>query len=154
MFQRNPGSQPKIGDRVPYVILFDGTIYSPQRKKKVLLSEKSEDPVYAKEHGLQLDYLYYLHHGIRKPITNFLKAFYPAIDREFERYIAQLEAKIIGNRSISSYFQVESSSSSSAATTTAMDTTPMMKKATMISTSSAAPKRAKKDQTSMLAYFS
>jgi hypothetical protein len=53
MEERNPGSGPKPGDRVPYVLLATG---DPKAKQ----SEKAEEPAYAVEKGLALDYAYYL----------------------------------------------------------------------------------------------
>jgi DNA polymerase delta subunit 1 len=53
MEQRDPGSGPKPGDRVRYVLLDTG---NPTDKQSV----KAEDPAYAVEHGLPLDMSYYL----------------------------------------------------------------------------------------------
>ena len=53
MEQRDPGSGPKPGDRVRYVLVDTG---NPADKQ----SAKAEDPAYAVEKGLPLDFSYYL----------------------------------------------------------------------------------------------
>jgi DNA polymerase delta subunit 1 len=66
MKERNPGSEPQIGSRVPFVIT---------RTKKGLdkLFEKSEDPTWAKENGIKLDYEYYFEHQLKKPVEDLLE---------------------------------------------------------------------------------
>lgn len=56
MEQRDPGSGPKPGDRVPYVLIDTG---NPKDKQ----SEKAEDPAYAVRMGLPLDTGYYMVRG-------------------------------------------------------------------------------------------
>lgn len=51
--KRDPGSGPKPGDRVRYVLLDTG---NPNDKQSV----KAEDPAYAVENGLPLDLGYYM----------------------------------------------------------------------------------------------
>ena len=58
---RNPGSEPKSGERVPYVFINTGE----KRNKQY---EKAEDPKYAAEHGLQLDKKYYVENQLKKSI--------------------------------------------------------------------------------------
>lgn len=53
MEKRDPGSGPKPGDRVPYVLIDTG---NPKDKQ----SEKAEDPAYAVRMGLPLDTGYYM----------------------------------------------------------------------------------------------
>ena len=52
MAKRDAASAPNIGDRVSYVVISKG--------KEAKLYEKSEDPLYALEHNLPLDFEYYL----------------------------------------------------------------------------------------------
>ena len=66
---RMPGGAPQTGDRVPFYI-------SEGKQDKV--SERAEDPVYGKEHGIKVDRLYYLEHQIMKPV-NTLFAPFPAL---------------------------------------------------------------------------
>lgn len=65
MNERDPSSGPKTGNRFGYIIINEDSRGNE-------LYEKSEDPEYAFEHKLPLDYLFYLNNQIRKPITTFL----------------------------------------------------------------------------------
>lgn len=57
--KRDPGSAPKLGDRVSFVI-----IEGAER----LYSDRAEDPIYALQHDLKLDTKYYLEQQISKPL--------------------------------------------------------------------------------------
>jgi DNA polymerase delta subunit 1 len=64
--KRDPGSGPKPGDRVPYVLIDTGNSKDKQ-------SEKAEDPAYAVKMGLPLDTEYYMvsrpnNHNLLHPI--------------------------------------------------------------------------------------
>lgn len=60
MRKRDPGSAPRLGDRVPYVIVSKG--------KNVPAYEKAEDPIYVLQHNVPLDTDYYLHHQLENPL--------------------------------------------------------------------------------------
>jgi DNA polymerase elongation subunit (family B) len=78
----NPNAQPHVqvarkikertgerlgsGTRVPYVFVVDDNIDG-------LISSRAEDPTYASEHGLEIDYLYYLENQLLSPITALLE---------------------------------------------------------------------------------
>jgi DNA polymerase elongation subunit (family B) len=64
MKARNPGSQPQIGSRVPYVIL-----KGPDK----LISLRAEDPTWAVEKNLSIDYQYYFEHQLENPIRDLLE---------------------------------------------------------------------------------
>ena len=66
MFERDPMNAPKKGDRVPYVFVETGTYTELQY-------EKVEDPVYAQEHNLKPDVLYYLEHQLRSPLETLFE---------------------------------------------------------------------------------
>ena len=71
--KRNPGYGPKSGDRVEYVIYRDKTqVYG--KKSKTHIYERSEDPVYLKEHDMKIDCEYYLDNQISNPICTVLNA--------------------------------------------------------------------------------
>lgn len=70
MEKRNPGSGPKIGDRVPYVLIDRGN-------KKAKRYECAEDPMYALEHHLPINTQYYMDKQILKPIIRIFKPIYP-----------------------------------------------------------------------------
>ncbi|KAI8820919.1 DNA polymerase family B-domain-containing protein [Chytriomyces cf. hyalinus JEL632] len=65
MKQRDAGSAPVSGQRFGFVVVDD-----PDRGNE--LSAKSECPVYAKQHNLDPDLVYYLNQQVRKPLTTFL----------------------------------------------------------------------------------
>ena len=65
MRQRDPGSAPNVGDRVPYVIV--------QAPKGTAAYEKAEDPVYVLDHNLPLDASYYLQNQLAKPLTRIFE---------------------------------------------------------------------------------
>jgi DNA polymerase delta subunit 1 len=58
--KRDPGAVPKLGDRVPFVMVRAG--------KKAPGYEKSEDPLYAMEHGVPVDDDWYLEKQLKKPM--------------------------------------------------------------------------------------
>merc|ERR1712072_1336398 len=65
MRQRDMGSAPNVGDRVPYVIV--------QAPKGTAAYEKAEDPVYVLDHNLPLDASYYLQNQLAKPLTRIFE---------------------------------------------------------------------------------
>ena len=63
MRERTPGSEPQQGDRVAFVIVKgDGKMF-----------EKAEDPVWAREHKVPLDYQYYFTNQFKKPVQDLLE---------------------------------------------------------------------------------
>ncbi|KAF7288349.1 DNA polymerase delta catalytic subunit [Mycena chlorophos] len=65
MRARDPGSAPKLGDRVPYVIV-KGTQGSP-------LYERSEEPLHVLEHDIAIDTTYYLDAQLKGPLLRIFK---------------------------------------------------------------------------------
>ena len=66
--EREAGTGPKTGDRVPHVFLDTGN-------NKHLQFEKAEDPAYAKENDSKIDVVYYLHHGLESPLVSLFEVF-------------------------------------------------------------------------------
>mgnify|MGYP003624513939 FL=1 len=66
MRERQPGSEPQSGDRVPYILI-------KTDDSKARAFEKSEDPVYAKEHNLAIDYPYYFLNKFLNPVCDLLE---------------------------------------------------------------------------------
>lgn len=60
MRKRDPGSAPRMGDRIPYVIT--------ENVKSAKAYEKSEDPIYVLEHGIPIDTKYYLENQLQGPL--------------------------------------------------------------------------------------
>lgn len=65
MQQRNPGSEPQVGDRVPFILVETADM-------KAKACDKAEDPKYIEENKLKVDRLYYVEHQIIKPICGLL----------------------------------------------------------------------------------
>ncbi|KII69447.1 DNA polymerase delta catalytic subunit [Thelohanellus kitauei] len=59
--KRDPGSAPKLGDRVPFVYIMG--------QKKDRAYEKAEDPLYVLENNIPIDNDYYLVNQLSKPLT-------------------------------------------------------------------------------------
>jgi len=58
---RDPGNKPSSGDRIPFA-------YIITNNKKALQGEKIETPTYIAEHGLKIDYSFYITNQIMKPV--------------------------------------------------------------------------------------
>jgi DNA polymerase delta subunit 1 len=66
MRERQPGSEPQSGDRVPYILINTGD-------SKAKAFEKSEDPIYAKDNNLPIDYPYYFLNKFLNPVCDLLE---------------------------------------------------------------------------------
>lgn len=60
--ERTPGNKPQSNDRLPFVYIH--TSHKPK-----LQGERVEHPDYIQEHGLKIDYLFYITNQIQKPVT-------------------------------------------------------------------------------------
>ncbi|GMM35040.1 DNA-directed DNA polymerase delta [Saccharomycopsis crataegensis] len=65
MYERDAGSAPNIGDRVPFVIVKKGD--------KVPAYMKAEDPLYVVRNGLSIDSNYYLTNQLSKPLIRIFE---------------------------------------------------------------------------------
>ncbi|OQR75031.1 DNA polymerase delta catalytic subunit-like [Tropilaelaps mercedesae] len=65
MMKRDAGSAPKLGDRVPYVII--------SAAKGTAAYLKSEDPIYVLENNVPIDTQYYLDNQISKPLLRIFE---------------------------------------------------------------------------------
>jgi len=66
MEERNPGSAPQVGDRVPFILI-------ETKNLKAKTFEKAEDPKFVEENKLKVDRLYYVEHQVVNPICNLLE---------------------------------------------------------------------------------
>lgn len=66
MRRRDPATAPRIGDRVPYVI-----VKGPKGAK---ISDRSEDPLYALENNIPIDAEYYINKQLRNPVIDIFKS--------------------------------------------------------------------------------
>jgi DNA polymerase delta subunit 1 len=65
MKERQPGSEPQSGDRVPYVLL-------KTEDSKAKAYEKAEDPKFTKDNNLEIDYHYYFINKFLNPVCDLL----------------------------------------------------------------------------------
>jgi DNA polymerase elongation subunit (family B) len=87
--EREPGSEASINEQVEYVII--------NGHKKEKTTQLSEDPKYAKEHGLKLNLLWYFEHAIREPVKKIFDVF-DHIDfvQICKNYSSELDGKRLG----------------------------------------------------------
>jgi len=65
MRKRDPGTAPKLGDRVPYVII--------AAAKNTPAYLKAEDPIFVLEHSVPIDAQYYLENQLSKPLVRIFE---------------------------------------------------------------------------------
>lgn len=65
MRERDAASAPTVGDRISMVMI--------RSTKNANTYEKSEDPLYALEHDLPIDYQYYLDHHLKQPLIRLFE---------------------------------------------------------------------------------
>lgn len=75
---RDPATAPRIGDRVPYVII--------NAHKDAKGYEKSEDPIFALENNIPVDAKYYLEHQLKRPL---LQIFTPIMKNPEELFVGK-----------------------------------------------------------------
>ncbi|XP_075212279.1 DNA polymerase delta 1, catalytic subunit isoform X2 [Lycorma delicatula] len=73
MRKRDPGTAPKLGDRVPYIIV--------AASKGTPAYQKAEDPIYVLENSIPIDFSYYLENQLSKPL---LRIFSPILGDKAE----------------------------------------------------------------------
>lgn len=100
--ERMPGSEPKPGDRVPYVFIDIGD-------DKANSSAMAEDPAYALEQNLPINYYLYLRSHLINPLSTILDLFVKhggkAEDILFADIIREYKNRKNSQRQISSFFQ-------------------------------------------------
>lgn len=80
MRKRDPGTAPKLGDRVPYVIC--------AAAKNTPAYQKAEDPIYVLENCIPIDFKYYLENQLSKPL---LRIFEPILGDKAESILLRGE---------------------------------------------------------------
>ena len=55
--RRDPGNKPQTNDRVPYIYI---QVPGDDGKKKILQGDRVENPVFARENKLKVDYKFFL----------------------------------------------------------------------------------------------
>ena len=84
MRERQPGSEPQSGDRVPYILV-------KTEDPKARAFEKSEDPKYAKDNNVPVDYEYYFMNKYLNPVCDLLE---PLFEDPKEEIFGELLTKI------------------------------------------------------------
>lgn len=74
MMKRDLNTAPRMGDRVPYVMVARGG-----KSKDIKACEKAEDPLWTIEHDLQIDRTYYLMQQLYNPMERILDPLIPGI---------------------------------------------------------------------------
>jgi len=93
MRARNPGSEPQVGDRVPFILI-------ETKDLKAKACEKSEDPKYIEEHNLKVDRLYYTEHQIVNPVCGLLDLVIDTPENLFTDHIRKLKQQRTNQSSI------------------------------------------------------
>ena len=115
MFLRDAGSAPCSGERVPFVY-----VENSELPEDCLQWQKAEHPLYAREHNLKLDVLYYLEHQLRTPITQIFSLIMKDPDSLFDGLVIDYKNKQKKQASIQKWFNpitTETQSTKSAVST-------------------------------------
>ena len=75
MRERQPGSEPQSGDRVPYILV---KTHDPRAKAY----EKAEDPKYVEENNLPVDYPYYFLNKFLNPVCDLIEPLFENVKEE------------------------------------------------------------------------
>tara|TARA_X000000368_G_scaffold182307_1_gene143937 strand:- start:750 stop:3428 length:2679 start_codon:yes stop_codon:yes gene_type:complete len=97
MRERQPGSEPQSGDRVPYILLDTG---DPKAKAY----EKAEDPKYAKDNNLKVDYTYYFINKFLNPVCDLIE---PLFEDPKEEIFGELLTRVKPKRRPKKKVEVE-----------------------------------------------
>jgi len=88
MRERQPGSEPQSGDRVPYILI---KTHDPRAKAY----EKAEDPKYAIDNNLPIDYPYYFLNKFLNPVCDLIE---PLFNDPREEIFGELITRAKPNR--------------------------------------------------------
>jgi DNA polymerase delta subunit 1 len=103
MREREAGSEPQSGDRVPYVLLDTGN-------KKARAYEKAEDPKWTRDNNLPLDYEYYFTNKFMNPVCDLLEPLVPDPKQTIFGDLIPGKPRILkGQKKIDSYFKTTTS---------------------------------------------
>jgi DNA polymerase delta subunit 1 len=92
MHDRDPFNCPIVGDRVPYVFI--------KGADNLKQYEKVEDPLYATNNMLEIDYLYYFDHQLKSVLETIFEVVVPSMDTIFEEANAYKPPKRIRRKAI------------------------------------------------------
>jgi DNA polymerase delta subunit 1 len=104
LMERDPGSAPKAGDRMPYVFIEDKRDFSKPKSRRSKNYERCEDPEYVKQHNLNLDMIYYLTQ-INSPIKQLFSLFGDGSEKILEQIMKEYVNKRLGLQDIRNFFK-------------------------------------------------
>jgi DNA polymerase elongation subunit (family B) len=82
--KRNPGSEPQVGSRVPFVLIKNGG---------TKMFEKAEDPKWVLENPkVKIDYMYYFEHQLKKSCTDLIE---PLVCQGFDPFADQRKQRLL-----------------------------------------------------------
>jgi len=84
MGERDAGTKPQSNDRIPYA-------YIETKNEIKLQGDRIEHESYIIEHGLKIDYLFYITNQIMKPAVQFLELIVHNPEKVFQEYIIKEE---------------------------------------------------------------
>jgi DNA polymerase elongation subunit (family B) len=99
MAEREPGSEPKPGDRM-------GMVYVEVKNQKAKQSERVEDPTYAIEHNLRLDVKYYFDHEFQVPISELFALLMDNPGELYSEEVRKFNNRNVGQKEIGDFFKV------------------------------------------------
>jgi DNA polymerase delta subunit 1 len=101
--KRDPGNKPQANDRIPYAY-----IRIPAGKEKgILQGDRIETPEYIKEHGLEIDYKFYLTNQIMKPVSQIFQLVTNDLASLFHEALRDYDYRQRGIRKITNWFAVK-----------------------------------------------
>lgn len=104
--RRDPGNKPQTNDRVPYIYI---QVPGDDGKKKILQGDRVENPVFARENKLKVDYKFYLERQVMQPILQVFKlhpVYYEKCKKLFDDTLMEYELKRTKSQKITNFFKV------------------------------------------------
>jgi DNA polymerase delta subunit 1 len=98
MMARDPGTAPRVGERVPYVVI---------ENSSTKLAEKAEDPLYVIQNGISIDADFYLQNRLMNPLYKILGRIYPNVERLLlsgDHFTRKKDVIIMNNTGIKKFF--------------------------------------------------
>jgi DNA polymerase delta subunit 1 len=95
MRERAPGSEPRSGDRVPFVY-----VQTADPTKKSLACMQAEDPTYVRDNNLKIDVMYYWKNCLQKPLSDLFDLM---LANSKEQLFNTKELKVIQNEVVANH---------------------------------------------------
>ena len=98
MGERDPGNKPQVNDRIPFVYK-----EMPGKQRGILQGDRVEHPDYMIDHGLKIDYRFYLTNQIAKPAGQFLNLISDSPNGVFQEALLKDENRRLGRADITNW---------------------------------------------------